>query len=410
MDFVKLKKTEYEKFLIQHKQKTFLHTPMIGEMRNGSGWDYIFLGIKENNEIIAATMLLSRKSFLNKKEFYAIRGFLIDYNNLDVFTFFTEKIKKYAKKNGGFILRLDPYLSKQERDINGDIVENGTNNFQAIENLKKLGFKETNCEQAKWMFVLDTEQKTIDELYKQMKPNTRNCINKTFKTGIFVREISYKELNKFHKVIEETGERKKFVNKQIGYYQKMYNLFHKNNEIKFLVAELNTHEYLHNVEEEIKVRENKLHKISPTQKSAIEEEKISIASLQKKLEEAKKLAKEQKTVILSAAMFLLYGDEIVYLSGGSYQQYMHLYAQYRIQYEIIKYAAENHFKKYNFYGISGNFDKNDSRYGVYAFKKGFNGYVVELIGEYQISLDCFYYQLYNIIIKFKKIFKEVVRK
>ena len=107
-------------------------------------------------------------------------------------------------------------------------------------------------------------------------------------------------------------------------------------------------------------------------------------------------------------MFLLYGDEIIYLSSGSYKQYMHLYAQYRIQYEIIKYAAENNFKKYNFYGISGIFDKSDPKYGVYAFKKGFNGYVVELIGEYQISLNLVYYNLYACIIKFKKTLKNLI--
>ena len=52
---------------------------------------------------------------------------------------------------------------------------------------------------------------------------------------------------------------------------------------------------------------------------------------------------------LSAAMFMLYGDEVVYLFSGSDEQYMKEYnAQYAIQWYMIKYAAEHGYKKYNF--------------------------------------------------------------
>ena len=59
---------------------------------------------------------------------------------------------------------------------------------------------------------------------------------------------------------------------------------------------------------------------------------------------------------------------------------------------MIKYARDNGYKKYNFYGISENFsDEKDPEYGVYKFKKGFNGYVEELIGEYHLPLSLLYY-------------------
>ena len=41
--------------------------------------------------------------------------------------------------------------------------------------------------------------------------------------------------------------------------------------------------------------------------------------------------------------------------------------------------------KYNFYGITAIFDKNDPDYGVYEFKKGFNGQVEEYIDNFEIQ-------------------------
>lgn len=408
MNFCKLTEEEYKKFLDKHPQKTFLHTPNIGKLREKDGWDYDFVGVKENEDIVAATMLLSRNEFLGKKEFFAMRGLLIDYNNYDLLSSFIENLKTYIKNNNGFILRMDPYLIKQERDINGDIVENGKNNFDAITNLKKLGFTQKESEQAKWMFVLNIENKNIEQLLKEMKPNTRNSINKTFKEGLVVRELNYDELDKFLKITDDTSERRNFANKNLEYYQDMYNLF--GNDVKFMVAELHTKDFLETVENELETETQILGTLNEKSAGKIKEQEIKINGIKDRIKEAKELIKIDDVIILSAAMFILYGNEVIYFSSGNYKEYMHFFAQYRIQYEMIKYGTENNFKLYNFYGISGNFDEKDSRYGVYKFKKGFNGYVVELIGEYKLAINKPYYLLYNLINNIKKSIKKIIRK
>lgn len=410
MIFVQLDEKEYKSFLDKHDLKTFLSCPNIGKMRAKDGWNYEFLGIKEKNTIIAATMLLSREEFLGKKEFYAIRGFLMDYKDTNLLKFFVSKIKNYIKKNNGFILRIDPYIIKQQRDIDGNIVENGYNNFDVISNLNKLGFSEKNNEQVKWMFVLDINGKTIDELLKDMKPNTRNYINKTFKEKLIIRDLKYEELDKFLKITDDTSERRNFSNKNLNYYKEMYNYFGK--DVKFVVAELDTEEYLKKCEKELDDETKLLSSLinNNNNKGKIKNEEIKIKCIKDRINEAKKFKKIDKNIILSAGMFILYGDEIIYLYSGNYKEYMHFYAQYRIQYEMIKFGVENNYKLYNFYGISGNFDKDDSRYGVYNFKKGFNGYVVELIGEYSLPINKFYYSIYKLFNSCKKGIKKIIRK
>ena len=63
---------------------------------------------------------------------------------------------------------------------------------------------------------------------------------------------------------------------------------------------------------------------------------------------------------------------------------------------MIKYGIENGFAKYNFYGIPANINTKPKDYGIYEFKRGFNGYVEELIGEYELPLSFTYY-IFNII-------------
>ena len=107
---------------------------------------------------------------------------------------------------------------------------------------------------------------------------------------------------------------------------------------------------------------------------------------------------------MSAAMFILYGDEIVYLFSGSYEEYMKYCGQYRLQWEIIKYAADNGYRRYNFYGIQDVFNPKGKDYGVYEFKKGFGGYVEELLGSYILDIDS-KAKIYNLLRKIKRIIK-----
>ena len=90
-------------------------------------------------------------------------------------------------------------------------------------------------------------------------------------------------------------------------------------------------------------------------------------------------------------MFMLIQPEIIYLSSGNYEEYLKYNSQYLIQWELIKYGIQNGFKKHNFYGIPANINEHPKDYGIYEFKRGFNGYVEELIGEYELPISNVYH-------------------
>ena len=408
MKFKELTEEEYRSFWENHPLKSFLSAPEISELRKDLNWETNYVGVEENNKIVAATMLLSHLRHFKKYEFYSPRGYLIDFHNKDLVDFFTNELKKYIKEKNGYVLRIDPYLIYKQRDINGDIVEGGVDNSIVVNNLISLGFKQVpkgHTEQVSWMFSLDLEGKDEETILKEMKSSTRNKIRKIEKSGINVKELTYDELDRFQAIMEETSERKNFTNRKLSYYQGMYKLFHDKNEIKFFITELNLNDYINNLKNDVKERENKINSLSDAKYNDGAKKNLTneIESISKRISDAEKIIKEKNTdtIALSSSMFMLIKPEIIYLYSGNYEEYLKFDSQYLIQWELIKYGIKNGFKKHNFYGIPEDINTHPKDYGIYEFKRGFNGYVEELIGEYELPIT-WHYSLLKLIHKIKK--------
>ena len=411
MKFVELKENEYQSFWENHPQKTFLSSPEIGKLREKEGWNKYFVGLKEDKKIVAAAMLVSKKRKLSKYEFYSPRGLLIDYNDKKLLETFVKEIKNYIRTKDGYILRIDPYVINKERDIDGNIVKDGVDNTSIVNELKSIGFKKVDTkdmEQVGWMFSLGLENKTEQEILKGMKPNTRNTIRKAEKIGIEIKERSYDELNKFEDIMIETGARKNFSIRKLKYFQEMYKLFYDKNEIKYYITELNLKKYTKKLEQEKKEKLEKLESLGTKKYNEGEKKNLvnEIDSLDKRINDSNKIMKDtnKEIITLSGSMFIMIQPEIIYLSSGNYEQYMKFNSQYLLQWEMIKYGIKNNFKKHNFYGIPANINEKPADYGIYEFKRGFNGYVEELIGEYELPIT-WHYNLFKVIHKIRRIKK-----
>lgn len=408
MEFIELSEQEYRTFWEHHPLKTFLSAPEIGKLRQTSGWSVFFVGVKKDKEVVAATMLVAHKRHFGKFEFYAPRGVLIDYHDEKLCSFFLKEIKNFIKKHGGYIFRMDPYIIYKERDIDGNIVTDGIDNSFFVTFLKQFGFHrvvDTDMEQVGWMFSLPLEGKTKEQILKEMKPNTRNTIRKTEKIGITVKELGYDELERFQNIMVETGERKNFSVRSVSYFQQMYQLFHDKGEVKYYVTELNLKEYVKRLEKEKQAVVDKLDGLSDAKYNEGQKKNLKneLASFDKRIEEAKTIQQEKNTdiITLSGSMFMIIEPEIIYLSSGNYEEFMKFNSQYLLQWMMIQYGLEHKFKKHNFYGIPADIANHPKDYGIYEFKRGFNGQVEELIGEFELPISWHYY-LFKFIHKIRK--------
>lgn len=408
MQFREISEEKYRKFWENHPLKSFLSSPEIGKLRKSNGWDVYFVGVEKDKKLVAATMLVSHKRHFGKYEFYAPRGILVDFYDKDLVHYFVLEIKKFIKSHHGYIFRMDPYLIYKERDIDGNVVEGGVDNSSVVLDLEHLGFKKVsipNMEQVGWMFSLPLEGKSEEDILKEMKSGTRNKIRKTEKFGITVNELGYDELDRFQNIMVETGERKNFAVRDVSYFKKMYELFHDKGEVKYYVTELDLVKYEEKLKSDRKKSVEKLESLSAAkynegQKKNLENE---IASFDKRIKEAEDIRNEKKTdvITLSGSMFMIIQPEIIYLSSGNYEEFLKFDSQYLIQWKMIQYGIKHGFKKHNFYGIPANINTHPKDYGIYEFKRGFNGIVEELIGEFELPITWHYY-LMKFIHKIKK--------
>lgn len=389
--------TEYAK---KSPYRNFMQTKEIGSLRELNGWAKYFLGLYDNKKLVGVTLLVGKKRHFNKWEFYAPRGPLLDYTNKNTLETFLKLLKDFAKKNQGYVLRIDPYVPFIERNSKGEVVEDGYNNSDIVKTILNNCFRKVpyeKREQVTFMYALDLKGKSEDEVLKNMKPNTRNTIRKTLKNGIELIELEKDDLKEFYKIMEETGKRKGFAIRNLKYFENMYDLFKPNNEIKYIISKLDLKEYIKHLEQEKEEKQNELSSLKDAKYNEGKKKSLNEAlnGLTKRIKEGRLLKeKHGDTITLSGSMFIMTKPEIIYLSSGNYEEFMMLNSQYLIQWEMIKYAINNGYDRYNFYGIPNTFDdKNDKDYGIYEFKTGFNGYVEELIGEFEVPLS----PVYNLI-------------
>ena len=89
----------------------------------------------------------------------------------------------------------------------------------------------------------------------------------------------------------------------------------------------------------------------------------------------------------AAALFIWQPRECVYLFSGSDATYAKFYAATAIQHHVMGECIERGCTRYNFYGINGVFDDpNDPGRGLLEFKQGFEGYVEELMGYFEMPV------------------------
>lgn len=420
MKLKKLTKKEFKTFADKNPEITFHQTEEWANLKKVNNWDAHYIGLEDDNKkIIAGALLLSKTlPIIKKKMFYSPRGFLIDYNNKELLKKFTEEIKKYAKKENAIFIKIDPFVEYQEHDNNGDIVKNGYNNKDAVENLKSLGYKffgfnlMQDTLQPRWMHVIETKDRTLDDVMKDMESKTRQILRKNEKCGITTREITRDELPIFKDIMKHTSDRREFVDRPLSYYEAMWDALHDSGILKILIAEIDFNKYEKNtLEEKEEIEKNLKDRIYKKEKNILKmnekkynssnkQDEEAIKRLEKQLEKIKELKDEYgDKEILGGILFLIYGNEVLSLHGGSHAKLMQFQSAYTIHFEGVKMAVEGNYNRYNFYGITGDFRKENPLYGLYLFKKSFGGHVVELIGEYDLVVSKFWYTIYNLAFK-----------
>lgn len=422
MNFVQLSENEFTSFANTHPLRNLWQTKEMANIRKQRGFEIYYVGVKEKDTVLAATMLTSITVFMGHSLVQALRGYLIDFENKELLSFFHQEIKSFLKEKKCLLLRIDPYYQYLERDLDGNVVNDGFNHQDVVDHLKLLGYKhggfsrgiDSNVE-PRWIYTIPYKNLSAEELFKTFERKTQRSIRKAEKFNVRVRELSLEQIPLFMEVMEHTEERRGFEGRSKEYYETLYREYAPNDNIKFLYCELYVDDYIQDLMKDLnaeKAIESDCIKHMETQSSTKYQKKLNLAKeqisqLEKKLEEANELKQEEGDVIvLSSGVFFTYGKETLCLLSGVYDKYMRFASPYAMHFKMMKESIDKGQERYNLYGISGVFDPDAQDYGVYLFKKGFNGEVEELIGEFTYIFHPVIHTLYNTLRKLKHLIKK----
>ena len=94
--------------------------------------------------------------------------------------------------------------------------------------------------------------------------------------------------------------------------------------------------------------------------------------------------------------------EMVFLLAGNDERFLQTFNSSNIMVtDLIKLAQSEQKEYFNFYGITGDFSKDNPYYGLYSYKRQYGGEVVELIGQFEYTINKLFKTIYNIASKIR---------
>lgn len=307
-----------EQFINDHPKGHFMQSKMWGDVKRD--WKREVLTVKDKSgEIKGAMSILIRKlPVLPYKMMYSPRGPVCDIKDVSVLKELTQKVAELAKKERAYIFKIDPDVEVEDQKFIADM--------QAI-GYKRKHSKNFEGIQPNFVFRLDVENKTEEEVMAGFHSKTRYNIRVAIKNGVEISLGSQNDLKEFTDIMVETGVRDGFVIRSIEYFERMYDVMGDN--IRLYIARLNGK-------------------------------------------------------MIAGTIAIYYGDKVWYLYGASSNDSRNAMPNYLLQWEMIKWAIEKKCRVYDFRGVSGEIDESNPLYGLYRFKKGYGGKLTEFVGELEV--------------------------
>lgn len=333
---------ELQKFLESNTKSHFMQSIEWGKVKPEWKQELLIVKNKKSNRITGCMSVLIRKiPGINRNMMYAPRGFTCDPHDSETLTELTNQVKELAKKYKAFIFKMDPDVSMADAE------------FKIT--MKSLGYKFTKPTpknirriQPKIVERITLTGKTEESLLKSFNEKHRYNVRLATKKGVTLRDGTREELPIFYDIMKTTEARNNFYVRPLSYFEQIWDCLGPEH-VRLIFAEY-----------------------------------------------------EGKPI--SAVLPIKYGNKVWYLYGGSSNNHRNLMPNYLLQFEMMKWGLENNCDIYDFRGVTGILRPDHPQRGIYIFKKGFNGDIIEFVDELTIVFNPFVNILFD---KMESIYKFV---
>ena len=314
---------EYEAFVQSHPKGNFAQSYLWGKQKPMWQWDAIAVR-GEDGAIRGSLAVMTRKvPGIGRTLMYGCRGPVCDLDDRETFSQLLDGAKELAKKYKSYVIKIDPDVPSSNTAFSSMLQSFG---FRA-----KEGGKNFEAIQPRYVFRLNVEGKTEEELLANLHQKWRYNIRLAERKGVTVRICGKEMVPAFSDLMLTTGVRDGFVTRKPEYFAAM-------------LDNLGEHARLY-------------------------------------------MAFDPNDTPIAGTLAIHYGDKVWYLYGASSNEHRNLMPNYLLQWRMIQWAVETNCRIYDFRGVSGDVSEDNPLYGLFRFKQGFGGDFTEFVGEMDLVLS-----------------------
>ena len=351
---------EYKQLEKENVYGNFQQTVAWAKVKASTGWKSHYFACRDvDNTYI---WLVLEKTYLKVfKVFYSQKGLAIDYEKEDVVREVYSYMKKWIREQKGTMLIIDPNITIEPNVFKQiGIVPIS----QMVPNAKNVGI---NC-----CYVKELNS-NYEGIYEGFSKRNKGSIKKSKRYVWEVKILERNEIERFYEILQHTADRSLFSIRSIEYFRKIYDVFKEN--VLFMVLIIDVEKSAERLKTSIDNHTKKLGYIKS------ENKRIEIINMIKQCEkEIERLSTMECYVDVCSAMYILdRPKELIHVFGGNIKEYMDFEGQFYLHDYMMRYAVNEGYTTYNFYGCENN--------GVFLekiayMKEGFCGKYVKTIGDY----------------------------
>ena len=360
-------KETHVEFLKNYQTFSFLQLPCWAEVK--SGWKSKSVGWFDERKLVCVGLILIRNIPKTKWSlFYLPEGPVLDPDYAKNVVDWLTPLRDFAKESGAFNLKLGPQVTINTwsaATIKSAISDNVYRQFKDVDpdrvnpfgheigtKLRNLGGKqiETDGEgfgdvQPRFVFAIDVEGKSDDELLATFSQEWRRNIKKAEKSEVKVRQANFSDLETFHTLYKETAKRDKFTPRPLNYFKQMWKSLNENS-------------------------------------NNLAEMRLYIA--------------EQENVCHAACLWVRVGKHVWYTYGASSTSGRELRPSNAIQWQMMRDARDAGASIYDMRGIAATLNEKSPLFGLLRFKIGTGGKVIQYVGEWDFVLKPLIYKAFRV--------------
>lgn len=318
---------EWDRCLAQLPRPHPLQSWAWGTVKARWGWEMLPTVWLADNRPAAAALILKRSlPRLPLALLYAPKGPVLDFDNVSLRQQVWRELETLARQERAIALKIDPDVVCAW-GVDGVVAPAGA---ALAQELQQRGWR-FSAEQVQFRnsVTLDLTQ-SEEVLLDAMKPKTRYNIRLAARKGVTVRLGTEADFPAVARLYQTTARRNNFTIRPTAYYLDVW-------------------------------------------------QTLYAAGL------AQPLLAEYAGALAAAVVVVRYGDVALYMYGASDEQERQRMPTYLVQWEAIRWARAQGCRVYDFWGAPDTFDEGDRLWGVWRFKSGFNGQVVQHLGAWDYA-------------------------